>query len=90
MINKKRTFTDLNGNALILESELDVDVNAEKWIINLTLHKKTKMGKKLIDSKSVKKSGEWPQSAVKLLLVQEELEILRAANVDITVSSLLQ
>lgn len=90
MINRKRTFTDLNGNALILKSELDVDVNAEKWIINLTLHKKTKMGKKLIDRKSVEKSGEWPQSAVKLLLVQEELEILRAANVDITVSSLLQ
>lgn len=89
MLNRERCFVDSEGRELLLKSKLTVDLKAEQWIVDLALYRKGKLGKKLIDRRTMRKSGEWQQNVIKLLVVQEELQILTSAGVEVTILDLL-
>ena len=87
-ISKDRSYSDGAGRQLILRSGRDITEDGG-WILELKLYERRLFGRKLIDSKSARKSGEWSTSAIGLLQAQEELEILRAAGVDIDLTGLI-
>jgi len=88
-ISKDRSYSDGAGRQLILRSERDITDDGS-WIVELKLYERRLFGKRLIDSKSAKKSGEWSTSAIGLLQAQEELEILRSAGVEIDLPGLVR
>jgi len=88
-ISKDRSYSDGAGRQLILRSERDI-TKGGSWSLELKLYERRLFGKKLIDSKSTLKSGEWSTSAIGLLQAQEELEMLQAAGVEIDITGLVR
>lgn len=90
MPSKLRSYRDSAGRKLLLRSERTIAEIGDGWVLKLELYEKRPLGRKLLETRSLEKSGEWSTTAIGFLQGQEELELLRDHGMELQIVDLLR
>jgi len=91
MPTKDRSYQDRSGRRLSLRSERTISTgNSPGWVLKLVISERRFLGRRIIGTRILHKSGEWSSTAIGFLQAQEELEYLREHGVEIELQDLLR
>lgn len=92
MSRRERSHRAADGRELLLRSERTITADGESWELKLELFGPGNFGRRLrkLDSRILRKSGQWSTAAIELLQAQEEFEILRGAGVEVDLMAILR
>lgn len=87
---RERSYQRSDGSAVLLKSERGITKERDGWVLRLRLYSSGRFGKRLIEERKLSRSQLWSTNTIELLQAQEELEMLRAAGVEIELLELLR